>query len=455
MIADYRRHVVTWFRRHAVASLLLVALQPLNSWGQDTLFTADLQLLSRGEIRNGGMTRDAEDPTSEDQSAFILDRERITLGYQRSWLEAKVAIQHVGTWGHEGASTTSIYEAWGKLTTNNGFFAQIGRQALRYDDERIMGTDDWVMAARSHDALRLGYDSPQSGKYGRHRLHAIVAYNQNLRSVSSPISYYTDGSCPYKTMQTVWYHFDTPRIPLGVSVLLMNIGMQAGRLDGQFQDAPHTEWQLVYGGYMKYAPKHFSIEGSYYRQTGHDENDAKLDAWMAAVKAEWKPNNDYSVSAGFDYLSGDDYVAVVDKGGMGMPFHKENKGFNPVYGSHHKFYGAMDFFYLSTFVNGFTPGLQNAYIGGTYRPLKNLGLKAAYHYLATGTKLEGLNRSLGHEIELEASYSLFKDVHISAGFSYMTGTETMERLKRASGDGSLRWGWLSLNFTPRLFSAKW
>jgi predicted porin len=115
----------------------------------------------------------------------------------------------------------------------------------------------------------------------------------------------------------------------------------------------------------------------------------------------------------------------------------------------------MDFFYLSTYVNGFTPGLQNAYIGGTYNPLKDLTLAATYHYLATGTDLDGLNKTLGHEVELEASYTLAKDIKVSAGYSYMTGTETMERLKRASGDGSLRWAWLSLNITPRIFSAKW
>ena len=38
--------------------------------------------------------------------------------------------------------------------------------------------------------------------------------------------------------------------------------------------------------------------------------------------------------------------------------------FYSLYGSHHKFYGAMDFFYVRTFVNGFSPGLQNLYCGG-------------------------------------------------------------------------------------------
>ena len=436
--------------------LLLLMLLPVDSWAQDEKgddrplqsFTVDTQLLTRGEIRNGGMTSDADNPTSEDQSAFILDRERLSLGYQRDWLEVKTTFQHVGTWGHEGTATTSFYEAWAKMATN-GLFAQIGRLALRYDDERIIGSDDWAMAAMTHDALRLGYEG-----YG-HKLHTILAYNQNMRAINSPGSFYTGGSRPYKTMQTVWYHYDVPKAPLGVSLLLMNIGMQGGEKNGTLDNAPHTEWQLVYGGYTKYALPHFTIEGSYYRQTGHDEYSVKLKTWMATAKAEWKPNDSWSLLAGYDYLSGDDYVAVVNKGGLGMPRHDVNKGFNPVYGSHHKFYGAMDFFFLSTYINGFTPGLQNAYIGGTCRPLKNLSLKATYHYLATGTKLAELNRTLGHEIELEAAFSLAKDVRISAGYSFMTGTETMERLKRASGDGSLRWAWLSLNVTPRLFQAKW
>ena len=71
----------------------------------------------------------------------------------------------------------------------------------------------------------------------------------------------------------------------------------------------------MYGAYVKYAPRHFSIEGSYYRQSGHDEYMAKLQAWMAAVKAEWTPNEHWSLTTGYDYLSGDDYVAVVQKGG--------------------------------------------------------------------------------------------------------------------------------------------
>jgi hypothetical protein len=48
-----------------------------------------------------------------------------------------------------------------------------------------------------------------------------------------------------------------------------------------------------------------------------------------------------------------------------------------------------------------------------------------------------------------------KEVGLSVGFSYMTGTDTMEKLKRASGDGSLRWAWFSLSISPSVFTAKW
>jgi predicted porin len=187
----------------------------------------------------------------------------------------------------------------------------------------------------------------------------------------------------------------------------------------------------------------------------YEEGNVDINAWMLSTKLQLEPAYNYGFLAGFDYLSGDDQFAVPDQGQIGVIHHKTIKGFNPVYGSHHQFYGAMDFFYVSTYVNGFTPGLQNAYIGGHYKPIKGLDISAKYHYLAIATNLKDIDKTLGHEIEIEASYKIMKDVNLSAGYSYMIGTETMERLKRASDQGSLRWAWLSLGISPKLFTNKW
>ena len=176
---------------------------------------------------------------------------------------------------------------------------------------------------------------------------------------------------------------------------------------------------------------------------------------MIFVLGELHLKPTYGFVAGYDYLSGDKYFAVPPHGSIGLVPHDVIRGFNPIYGSHHQFYGAMDFFYMSTYVNGFTPGLQNAFVGGYVKPLKDLNVGVEYHYYAMSTTLPDMDKTLGHDFELKANYRFMKDVTISAGISYMIGTETMERLKRATDEGSLGWGWLSLNITPKIFTTKW
>ncbi len=408
---------------------------------KNNLLTVNLQLLSHGETRNGGMPKDA----AEDNSHFIMGRERLVIGYQRPGLETKLNIQHNGIWGQSGKGAFNVQEAWAKMSLKNGLFAQIGRVALAYDDERIIGPNDWAMASLSHDVLRTGFEG-----HG-HKAHLILAYNQNPENINGAGDFYQNGAQPYKTMLTTWYHYDVPSLPIGASILFMNIGMQGGEKENN----PHNEYQQLLGGYISYQPKQWKLEGSYYHQFGKGEDGIKIDAWMASAKAAWTPANNYGFETGFDYLSGDKNFAVPPKGSFGMTRHEKIRGFNPIYGSHHKFYGAMDFFYVSTYVFGFTPGLQNAYIGGHYKPLKKLTLQANYHYLATATKLTNIDMTLGHEIDIQAKYVFTKDISLSAGFSYMTGTETMEKLKRASNDGNLRWGWFSLSVTPRIFTTKW
>ena len=420
-----------------LAGLLMLSLGAAAQ-EEENLLTTDLQFMARGEVRNGGLPQTNEEKeVSGDKSNFLLGRTRLVIDYQRPRLESKMSIQHSGVWGQKGGNI-NVFEAWAKLKADNGLFVQAGRQALSYDDERIIGPNDWSMAGLSHDALRFGYEG-----HG-HKGHVILAYNQNPENMNSGSDYYTGGGQPYKTMQTGWYHYDFSGIPLGASLLFMNIGMQAGIKDTETE---RTEWQQIAGLW--------SAEASYYNQGGYNEEGGKIEAWMASVKATLTPSTTYGFEAGYDYLSGDEYFAVPRGGGLGLTQHKVIKGFNPVYGSHHQFYGAMDFFYVSTYVNGFTPGLQNAYVGGCVKPLKGLRLGFDYHYLATATKLSEMDKTLGHEIELRASYQLMKDASVSMAYSYMTGTETMERLKRASNDGSLRWGWISLNVSPRIFSTKW
>ena len=420
-------------------------------------FDLGLNFLGHGEVRGGGLPRSSDpDVQVEGHANFLQSRLRLILGYKRKWLEAKAVLQNSAVWGAKNNTDIKMYEAWVKATARCGLFAQGGRIALAYDDERIIGPNDFATAAASHDVLRVGYEG-----HG-HKVHAILAFNQNISNINTG-TYYNDGAEYYKSMQTLWYHYDVPRFPIGVSLLFMNYGFQAGFPDDQYNPA-RTEYQQMFGGYVNYQPKYLQLELSYYRQTGKEviqkmSNDIR--AWMAGVKLTIKPTDRYGFLLGYDYLSGDDYVSVPRSGTLGssnslqLVQHQVERGFAPMYGSRTKFYGMMDYFYESAYINGFTPGLQNAFFGAFGKPVPKLNIGLFYHYLAVATELKGLGRTLGHNIDLLAKYEFTKDVSLSVGYTQMLGTETMNRLKQSSDSKHAEWAWFSLVISPNLFSTKW
>lgn len=414
-------------------------------------FKFNLNYLTHGEIRGGGLPKPpSEDIIVEDRANFLMGRMRLNLSYKRNWLEAKAVIQNNAVWGSNSNMTINMYEAWVKATAKFGLFGQVGRIALSYDDERIIGPNDFAMASASHDVLRFGYEG-----HG-HKVHAILAFNQNASTIDYG-TYYQNGAQDYKSMQTLWYHYDIPKVPLGVSLLFMNVGTQAGE-PGNNIYPPHTVYQQMYGGYVKYCPKYVTAEAAYYRQGGKTAmglGGIDIKAWMASAKVSIDPSDRYGFDLGYDHLSGDDYVAVIVPGGLGMVQHTVLKGFTPLYGSSTKFYGLLDYFYQSAYINGFTPGLQDASAGVHGNPWPKLNLNLRYHYLATATKLENYDRTLGHSVELLASYRFTTDISLVASYTFMAGTKTMENLKQGEGNKHAHWGWFSLVISPDLFKTRW
>ena len=438
-----------YFNQHAKWICMLMVL--LFSFGlkaqeADNEFSIDAQLVTRGELRVGGFKADSLD--KEGISHFALGKYRITADYKRSWLEVRLSPQFSGVWGQASAGL-NLYEGWAKLQSEKGLFVKIGRQELTYDDGRIIGNDDWTMTAPTHDVLKLGYDGEN------HKVHLLAAYNQNAENIDNGNSYYSGGLQPYKTMQTLWYHYDTPKKIFGISLVGMNIGMQSVR-----EDEPQTNYyQQLVGTYMDFRPKHWSLEGAFYYQLGKEEHGMPIDAFMASAKLNVEPSEKFNLFAGYDYLSGDKYFNIRPEGHLGLVFHDKVRGFNAIFGSHHEFYGAMDFFYLKNYVGGFTPGLQNLYIGGNVKPVKGLNLNAAYHYYAIATNLNYLDsKTLGHEVDFSASYAFHKAISISAGYTFMRGSETMvilQQIQEVTQQRQLHWSWVMLAVKPTLFYTMW
>ena len=429
----------------SIAAFLFLCAAPALAQEADTLgpsqkvFTLDADFLSRGEVRQGGLTRVDENSVA----SFIIERTIIGASYSNSSLSSRVSAQHSGTWGSNEAGSLSIFEAWVQFKSKSGLFAKVGRQPLIYDDQRIFGSDSWSMTAMSHDLLKLGWE-------GRgHKLHLFGAYNQDIQNINGG-SFFSGGLQPYKSMAALWYHWDVPSFPLGASFVLMDAGMQGG----EDESNDRVFHQQLAGTYISFTPKRWSAEAAFYYQMGKEETGLPLSAWMASIKTTLKMPQKWEFRAGYDFLSGDKYFATPNSGMIGLVRHDVVRGFNSLYGSHHKFYGAMDFFYVSTYVGGFTPGLQNLYVGADYSPVKGLKADLSYHYLATATKLEDSEMTLGHELELSLSWNFMKNASLSAGYTFMKGTETMEALKRTGDNHRLHWGWLMLTVRPTFFSTK-
>jgi hypothetical protein len=64
-------------------------------------------------------------------------------------------------------------------------------------------------------------------------------------------------------------------------------------------------------------------------------------------------------------------------------------------------------------------------------------------------------KTLGHSVELASSYAFNKAVSVSAGYTFMKGSETMELLNKVSEKRQLHWAWLMLTVSPRLFATTW
>ena len=418
--------------------MLLPSMAYTQTTEKENEFSMSMQIRPRAEYRNGALV-----PRNEGQKAasFINNRARLSLDYKRSDLEIKMSAQHVGVWGQDPQIDKNgrfiLNEAWAKLDFGKGFFAQLGRQTLVYDDERILGGLDWNVAGRYHDALKLGYANKNN------EIHAILAFNQNDEKTAGGTYYNSAIGQPYKNMQTVWYHYKADKIPFGASLLFMNLGLETGN---QLTQDSHTRYLQTMGTYLTYKNSGWNLDGAFYYQTGKNKDAESVSAFMASATAAYAFNKTWGMVVSFDYLSGNEEGS------------SKFKAFDPLYGTHHKFYGSMDYFYASAFNKGFAPGLIDGRLGARFRASAKVDMELNYHYFATATEVdfkEDLKKSLGSEVDYQINWSVMKDVKLSAGYSFMLGTKTMDAVKGGNHNSWQDWGWVSVNINPKVFFTKW
>ncbi len=363
----------------------------------------------------------------QDPAFFVSQRTRLKLHFEQDRFSFHLAVQDVRTWGNTSQLNISdayfsVHEAWGGVKISEQFNLKVGRQELVYDDHRILGSVNWAQQGRSHDLMLLKFEK-NSFKW-----HTGLAYNQDKQQFST--NYYSIEN-NYKTMQFIWLHKDFENTK--ASLLFLNNGLQSADTTMNYSQTLGTYWNFDLGN--------LKLNASGYYQMGKDGLKKDLSAGYVNVDLSWPLSFGLTPTIGVEYLSGTDQSNTLT-----------NNSFAPLYGTNHKFNGHMDYFYVGNHMNNV--GLTNPYLRLVYK-LDKWVLNGAVHYFSSAAKIldpadsnNTLKNFLGTEVDLYVSRKIVESFSVSAGYSQMFATNSMEAIKGGVASTTNNWAWLMLSFTP-------
>lgn len=411
----------------------LVALTIRFSYSQNFNVGADIR--PRFEYRHGfgNLFPDDAEP-----AAGVIQRSRLNMDYANDKLKIGLKLQDVSVWGDtpqlsatDDNHSFSVFEAWAALYFHENWSVKAGRQAIAYDDERILGEVDWAMQGRSHDAALL--------RYAKEQWRADLGFAFNQENLTTEGSAYTPTAFfSYKTMQYAHLHKEWDKF--SGSFLFLNNGFQ------KFDEEDNPDgvfYRHTTGTHLQFPVGNLKFTGNAYYQFGKASADQDLSAYLLALEGMYRTGST-SLGLGLEILSGTDQDSQGD-----------NRSFFPLYGTNHKFNGFMDYFYVGNHAN--STGLNDYYGKVNFTLGKKSGLLLQGHYFTSNATLfddtnNKADKYLGTEIDLVYSRNLIKNVKLAAGYSHMFAGDSMGYLKGRTPDNTNHWAWVMLVVKPELFS---
>ncbi|MEZ5197414.1 MAG: hypothetical protein R2764_13775 [Bacteroidales bacterium] len=414
------------------------------------------QFRPRYEMRNGYSTLI---PEGELPANFISQRTRLNFKYSSEIFKIGFSLQNVGVWGETGTLTqssvngTMLHEAWGQVFMGEKVSLKVGRQEIIYDDHRILGSVDWAQQGRQHDAAIIMIQPKEEC-----HIHLGFAYNALKETVFK--DYYTINN--YKAMQ--FAHWNRKFNKFGVSLLVLNNGVSYRSFNDTTSSGKVKE-KIAYGQTMgtrlSYGNDKVKANAAFYYQMGNlaadttndglNESTKKASAMYFAADVDFALGAMFTLGAGFEYLSGNSMKDPSDK----------DQAFKPLYGTNHKFNGFMDYFYVGNFMN--SVGLIDIFIPFKFKKEK-YSAAVIPHFFSSAAQVYGVdsngsmkdyNSMLGTEVDLVFAYAIAKSVTLSAGYSHIIASESMEVVKSQPNPGSVQnWAWVMVDIKPTFFKTK-
>ena len=148
----------------ASVQLLLNAVG-LSQNSSDTTLTLDMQMRVRSEWRDGYKVAMDSETLGE---LVTVQRSRMALKGKWKSFDYKLGAQDIRTFGGptgQSQGTLGITEAWWSSELAYGLVLKVGRQEIKFDNERVVGAVDWSNPGRFLDGVRLDRqkDRPDQG----------------------------------------------------------------------------------------------------------------------------------------------------------------------------------------------------------------------------------------------------------------------------------------------------
>ncbi len=423
------------------------------------------QFRPRAEFRNGQGSPQASDTAA---AFFLSQRTRINVSYGGYRYKIYTSIQDVRVWGQDASSinrnTTDsnaglmLHEAWGEINLlDTGKFIgnlslKVGRQELVYDDVRLLGNLDWLQQGRRHDAALVKFD------FKGWTAHLGAGFNQNAEQKANtiyngtPVGYAASTNsmaAMYKSMQFLYI---SKKLTSGTASFLLfkddfsKYHFAPADIEKKTPIYERKVWSryTTGGNFFGTAFKRFGIAASAFHQGGKYRDGTSLNEYLLSLSVAYEINKKFSAGPGVDITSGNN----------GTDPNRKFQRFDPLYGTPHKFWGFMDYFYVA---DGFgSNGLIDYYVKSRYKANDRLTLSLDVHQFELPSAVSDdagtmLTKTLGTELDLNVNYSLTNLIRIEGGYSSMFSTAALASAKVkniTNADRYSTWAYVMMTIRP-------
>jgi hypothetical protein len=424
----------------------------------------------------------------------IQGRNRLIFDYANEPFTARFSVQQAYVFGENNYSsdtitrnTINIYEAWFRYAFAKKFAFKVGRTELIYDDGRLLGNSNWAPKGATHDVAIFQWE----GAAGKYKGDFGFAINN-----AAPSSLYLE-AYPLRNYKYMGYLYEQRKLfndQLTISFLGILDVFQKASVSSKTTTTSYTTGYVVnsnndtigtiqipvstsiivtsnypddlygrgtIGGTIGYSKNKLKIFGAGYYQGGHFKDGRKLNAGFIGGTVSYQFVKPFTFLVGYDYFTGNNYSKTEQQ-------KTKSTAFSTLYSSSHSFYGYMDLF-NAQLATGLGPGLTDLYAKATLKTSEKTTFEATFRYFSiphgylpatkavpSSTGYLSVDKTLGSEIDLMATYKPVKNFEINGAYCFFLPTETME-IWNGLKPGTSQWvqyAYIMLTWKPNFFTSE-